>query len=86
MIILEEGNLPHPWCPPCDMLVPWKALNIRKLTILQCEKGGEGGRRRMVAEEMRERAVRAFQAYRRPLETVLLFKYLGRILTESDEN
>ena len=22
MIILEEGNLPHPRCPRCDMLVP----------------------------------------------------------------
>ena len=27
MVILEEGNLPHPRCPLCDILVPWKALN-----------------------------------------------------------
>ena len=27
VIILEEGNLPHPICPRCDMLVPWRALN-----------------------------------------------------------
>ena len=27
MVILEEVNLPHPWFPLCDMLVPWKALN-----------------------------------------------------------
>ena len=27
MVILEEGNLPHPRCPLCDMLVPWRALN-----------------------------------------------------------
>ena len=27
MVILEEGNLPHPRSPLCDMLVPWKALN-----------------------------------------------------------
>ena len=23
-VVLEEGNLPHPRCPLCDMLVPWK--------------------------------------------------------------
>ena len=27
VVILEEGNLPHPRFPLCDMLVPWKALN-----------------------------------------------------------
>ena len=25
--ILEEGNLPHPHYPLCDMLVPWRSLN-----------------------------------------------------------
>ena len=27
VVILEEGNLSHPWLPLCDMLMPWKALN-----------------------------------------------------------
>ena len=27
IIILEEGNLPHPRCENCDMFVPWQALN-----------------------------------------------------------
>ena len=27
MVILEEGNLPHPRFPLCGMLVPWKDLN-----------------------------------------------------------
>ena len=27
VVILEEGNLPHPWLPLCDMLVPWQSLN-----------------------------------------------------------
>ena len=26
VVNLEEGNLPHPRCPLCDMLVPLKAL------------------------------------------------------------
>ena len=30
VLILEEGNLPHPRCPLCDMLVLWKALNGTK--------------------------------------------------------
>ena len=24
VVILEEGNLPHPQCPLCDMMVPWR--------------------------------------------------------------
>ena len=28
--ILEEGNLPHPQCPRCDMMIPRRALNGRK--------------------------------------------------------
>ena len=27
VVILEEGNLPHPRLPQCNMLVPWRALN-----------------------------------------------------------
>ena len=27
VVILEEGNLPHPRCPLCDMMMPWKAMN-----------------------------------------------------------
>ena len=32
VIILEEGNLPHPRCPQCDMFVPWRDLNGRHKT------------------------------------------------------
>ena len=31
VIILEEGNLPHPRFPHCNMLLPWRALNGRHL-------------------------------------------------------
>ena len=40
VIILEEGNLPHPRCPMCDIIVPWKSLNRRHITTIQCTKGG----------------------------------------------
>ena len=34
IIILEEGNLPHPRCENCDMFVPWRALNGRQCYLL----------------------------------------------------
>ena len=41
VLILEESNLPHPQCPCCDMLVPWKAFNGRHTTTSQCTKGAD---------------------------------------------
>ena len=32
VVILEEGNLPHPRLPHCDMMVPWAALNVHHTT------------------------------------------------------
>ena len=81
MIILEEGNILHPQCPRCDMLVPWQALNRRHPATAQRLKGSERKRQRMAEEEMQERADRTFQAYNIPLEMVTSFKYLGRVLT-----
>ena len=40
---------------------------------------------RLVEEELRESSERAFQAYGEPLETLMSFKYLGRLLTEGDK-
>ena len=48
VIILEEGNLPHPQCPWCDIMVPWRALNRRHIVPAQCAKGADRKRRRMV--------------------------------------
>ena len=53
MKILDEGNLPHPWCPLCDMLLPWSVLNARHPNTVQCAKGAERKQRRLSAEEMR---------------------------------
>ena len=41
VVILEEGNLPHPWCPLCDMLVLWKALNGTHRRTEKCTWGAE---------------------------------------------
>ena len=53
VIILEEGNLPHPRCSRCNMLVPWRALNRRHLSTAQCAKGRDRKLRQMAEEEMR---------------------------------
>ena len=86
VIILEQGDLPHPRCRRCDMLVPWRALNVRHLATAKCVKGVERKRRRLVEEEIRESAERDFQAYGRPFETVTSFKYLGRVLRAVDDD
>ena len=41
VVILEEGNLPLPRCPGCDLQVSRKALNGRHLETNQCKKGAE---------------------------------------------
>ena len=56
------------------MMVTWKALNGRHVTTAQCDKEEKRKRRRLAAEEMRDSAMRDFQAYVRPIETVISFK------------
>ena len=60
LVILDEGNLPHPWCPRCDILVPWVVLNGRHATNTKCARGAEKKWRRMASEEMRDSTARAF--------------------------
>ena len=86
VVILEEGNLPHPQCPRCNILDPWRTLNGRHLATAQCTRGAERKRRRLGEEELRESFERAFQAYGAPLENVTEFKYLGRVITPGDDD
>ena len=51
--ILEGENLPHPWCPMCDMLLPCKARNGTHRHIAQFNRGAEWKRRRLAVEEER---------------------------------
>ena len=86
VIILEEGNLPHPRCENCDMLVPWRSLNGRHKDTAMCRSGAERKRRRDAEAEIRESAERAFEAYGGQLESVSRFTYLGRVMTAGDED
>ena len=40
MVILQEGNLPHPQCSLCNMLVTWRYLNGSHKHTSQCMTGG----------------------------------------------
>ena len=86
VVMLEEGKLPHPRCPRCNLQVPRKALNGRHLGTVQCKKGVEWKQRRLAETETRENSERAFHAYRKPMEAVSEFRYLGRLLTTTDND
>ena len=81
MIISEKGNLPHPRCSRCDILVPWRSLNGRHKSTAMCRSGADRKRRQLAETEIRESTKMAFEVYGRQLNTVPSFKYLGRILT-----
>ena len=85
-IILEEGNLPHPPCENCDMLVPWRALNGRHKDTVMCKSGVERKRRRLAEVEIRESTDMAFEAYGEQLESVPRFTYLERVMTAGDDD
>ena len=65
------------------MFILWEALNGRQPAMEMCAKGVEQNYRRQVEVESHMGAAAAFQEYRRPLEEVTYFRYLGRVLTAS---
>ena len=86
VIILEEGNLPHPRCENCDMLVPWRALNGRHKSTAMCKSGVERKRWRLAEADIRESTEMAFEAYGEQIESVPRFTYLWRVMTAGDDN
>ena len=47
VVILEEGNLPHPRYNQCNILVPGRDLNGSHPVIAQCARGAEQKRHRL---------------------------------------
>ena len=86
MVILEERNLPLPRCPRCDLQVSRKALNGRHLETNQYRTGAERKLRRLASAEVEAATERAFHAYRKKMQSVTEFCYLGRILTSTDDD
>ena len=73
VVILEEGNLPLPRCPRCDLQISRKALNGCHLGTSQCRTGTERKRRRLAEAEMRKTSEREFHAYGKQMKAVMEF-------------
>ena len=86
VVILEEGNLPLPRCHRCDLQVSRKALNGRHQETNQCKKGAERKQRRLSAAEVETTSEKAFHAYGNKMRAVIEFRYLGRVMTDTDDN
>ena len=85
VVILEEGNLPQPRRPLREMLVLLRSLNRMHRCTEKRKRGVERNQRRLAEEEEREVTTRAFSAYRRPLERVTSFRYLGWVISVADD-
>ena len=85
-MLLEEGNLPLPRCPRCDLWVSRKALNGRHLETGQCRKGAERKQRRLATAEVQTTSEKAFHTYGTKMRAVTEFKYLGRVMTNTDDD
>ena len=83
VVILEEGKLPLPRCPQCDLQVSRKALNGRHLETSQCRTGTERKRRILAEAELEITSVKSFHTYGTKMRAVMEFKYLGRVLTNT---
>ena len=86
VVILEEGNRPLPRCPRCDLQVSRKVLNGRHLETSQCRTGTERKRQRLAEAELGITSEKAFHAYGKKMRAVMEFKYLGRVLTNTDDD
>ena len=73
VVILEEGNLPLPRFPRCNLQVSRKALNGRHLGTSQCRMGTERKRIWLAEAEMRKTLERAFHAYGKQMKAVMEF-------------
>ena len=68
------------------MMVPWRTLNGKHHNTAMCRSRAERKRRRLAETELQESTEMAFEAYRKQLEAVPNFKYLGRIMTAGDDD
>ena len=78
IIILEEGNLPHPRFKNCDMFVPWRDLNGRHKSTMMCKRGAERKHRRLAEAEIRESMEMAFEVYGQQIKSSLGLHAWGR--------
>ena len=68
------------------MFVLWRSLNGRHKSIEMCRSGDKKNRRQLAKAEVRDSAEMTFEVYGEQLQAVSIFRYLGRILTEGDDD
>ena len=88
VVILEEGSHPTPSqdVPSVTCVVTQRELNGRHQAMAVCARGEERSRNKRRGGEAQRITTVAFQAYGRHLEAISEFKYLGRVLTASDDS
>ena len=68
------------------MFLPWRDLNGRHPTAEIYRRGEEYKHIHLEAEEAMAGSGTSLNTYGKHLMTVLFFKYLGRVLSDSDDN
>ena len=84
IIISQEGAWAHPRCEKCDMFVSQFALGQGHQNTAMCRDGAARKRQRLAVETARRATSVAFTAYGDEIESVKVFKYLGRQLSSTD--
>ena len=67
-------------------MVTWATLNVCHPNTVQCTKGAERKQYSLLVEEIKAGMERALQASVWTLNLVTSFKYLGQVLTASDND
>jgi len=86
LVILQEGSHPLPRCELCDMFVGSYAIGRGHQNTDLCHRGAAAKRRRHALEDIRQADEVIFHACGSPLDRVGVFKYLGRMLSENDND
>ena len=83
VIITSEGQAPLPRCGQCPMFVHHTDRHVGSVF---CRRQAKAVAQRAAREVSRQAQEQRFYAYGAPLESVESFKYLGRILSNDDND
>ena len=86
LVIPEEGSAPHPQCERCGMHVPVQRLNRGHQQTQMCRQMSEVRAQRRAREASRKAREVVLSLQGTPLEGVSTFRYLGRILSSTDDD
>ena len=82
----RSATSPYHGAPRCDLQVSRKELNGRHLETNQCKTGAERKQQRLAAAEVETTSEKAFHAYGNKMRAVTEFWYLGRVMTNTDND